>query len=582
MASTPLVRSIRTVVVHVTTRTNWVFVVVETDDDRRGVGEATLDGHEPQVLAEVEAAARGMIGRAGDPGVARAPPAPRRVRGDGPQRRRRARSSRRSGTSSGSGSASRCRCCSAGRPKGASGCTPTSTGRSCGGRTPEAFAAAALDAVVAAGFDAVKVAPFDGLRWEPEQDRGARALIDAGLARIGAVRDAVGPAVDVLIDCHGRFNPRTATVAVREMERIDPYWIEAPVSERDLEGWRQVRDSTSARLAGGEFLVGLEAHRRFIAATGVDVVMPDVKYCGGISGLVQVAAVAESFGVAVAPHDPSGPVSTAATAQAALAAPTPQLVEFAWGETTWRGELVGGETIDGGLVRRSTAVPGSASSSTRRFAAGHPFEPTPVVARPLGALSARYFPRPRSSAAEDRAQAGHVGVGQRSLPDRRGVLGEVGRIERAGQDGRHRRVARDVSVARGLDRRDAVVDQPAQRVAVGEHSCHAWIELAAGLELGDERLERLTRGERPAHRGHDHDADAGLRRSRQDVALGVLVEDVVADHHDVGERRRRGPARASRGGGRHRRTTRSRRWPGSGPPRARGRARAGCVATTAS
>ena len=382
-----------------------------------------------------------------------------------------------------------------------------------GSRTPEAFAAAALDAV-AGGFDAVKVAPFDGLRWEPEQDRGARALIDAGMARIGAVRDAVGPTVDVLIKAaHGRFNPRTATVAVREMERIDPYWIEAPVSERDLEGWRQVRDSTSARLAGGEFLVGLEAHRWFIAATGVDVVMPDVKYCGGIGGLVQVAAVGELLRVAVAPHDPSGPVSTAATAQAALAATTPQLVEFAWGETTWRGELVGGETIDDGWFVLD-GRPGLGVVPRRGLCRRPPVRADAGVTRPLGALSGGLLPEAQVEPTKDRPQAGHVGIGQRALGDCGGVLGEVAWIEGAGQNGRHRRMARDVAVARGLDGGDAVVHQPAERVAVGEHICHAWIELAAGLELGDERLQRLASGERPAHGGHDHDSDQRPARGR--------------------------------------------------------------------
>ncbi len=164
------------------------------------------------------------------------------------------------------------------------------------------------------------------------------------------------------------------------MEAIDPYWIEAPVPERDLEGWRRVRDSTSARLAGGEFLVGLEAHRRFIEATGVDVVMPDVKYCGGIGGLAQVTALAASFGTEVAPHDPSGPVATAATAHAALASATPQIVEFAWGETSWRSELVGGrETVEGGRIWLD-GRPGLGVALDEAFAAGHPFEETPVSA----------------------------------------------------------------------------------------------------------------------------------------------------------------------------------------------------------
>ncbi len=377
MAQSPLIAAIRTSVVHVTTRTNWVLVLVETDDGRMGVGEATLDGHEPQVLAEVAAAARELIGQPAIPTLPALRPHPGAFGGLAHAAARSAIEQalwdllgQRLGTPISE---------LLGGPSSGSVRLYANVNRSTLlSRSPEAFAAAARGAV-AAGFGAVKVTPFDGLRWDPEQERPARALIDAGLARIHAVRAEVGPGVDVLIDCHGRFNPRTAVVMVREMEAIDPYWIEAPVPERDLEGWRHVRDSTSARLAGGEFLVGLEAHRRFISATGVDVVMPDVKYCGGIGGLMAVTALATSFGTAVAPHDPSGPVSTAATAHAALASGADQIVEFAWGETTWRSDLVsGGETLDGGRYVLP-GRPGLGVQLDETLAALHPFAETPVA-----------------------------------------------------------------------------------------------------------------------------------------------------------------------------------------------------------
>ncbi len=376
LANTPRIAAIRTAVVHVTTRTNWVFVLVETDDDRLGVGEATLDGHEPQVSAEVAAAARELAGQPAIPTLPALRPHPGAFGGL-------AHAAARSAIEQalwdllGQRFGAPVSELLGGPASGAVRLYANVNRSTLASRSPEAFAAAARGAV-SAGFRAVKVTPFDGLRWEPEQERPARALIDAGLARIHAVRAEVGPGVDLLIDCHGRFNPRTAVVVVREMEAIDPYWIEAPVPERDLEGWRHVRDSTNARLAGGEFLVGLEAHRRFIAATGVDVVMPDVKYCGGIGGLMAVTALAASFGTAVAPHDPSGPVSTAATAHAALASGADQIVEFAWGETTWRSDLVsGGETLDGGRYVLADR-PGLGVQLDETLAALHPFAETPV------------------------------------------------------------------------------------------------------------------------------------------------------------------------------------------------------------
>ena len=161
---------------------------------------------------------------------------------------------------------------------------------------------------------------------------------------------------------------------------LRPYWIEAPVAERDLEGWRRVRDSTDARLAGGEMLVGLAAHRRFIEASGVDVIMGDVKYCGGIAALRDVAGLAEAFGIELAPHNPSGPVSTAATAHVAAALPhVVPIMEFAWGEANWRPSLVGGaEVVDGGRVTVPTG-PGLGVRLDEAVAAGHPYRETPVA-----------------------------------------------------------------------------------------------------------------------------------------------------------------------------------------------------------
>jgi len=375
MVDTPLIRSIRCHVVHVTSRTNWVVVVVDTDDERSGYGEATLDGTEPQVVAEVEAAADRLRDGPAHPGLRSLLPHPgafgglaHAAAGSAIEQALWDLLGQRLGAPVSE---------LLGGPRAGTVRLYANVNRGLlVDRSADRFAAGAR-AAADAGFDAVKIAPFDGIRWEPEQERRVGRAIDAGLERVHAVRDAVGGDVDLLIDCHGRFNPRTATVVVRALESVDPYWIEAPVPERDLEGWRRVRDATSARLAGGEFLVGAEAHRRFLAATGVDVVMPDVKYCGGIGGLMGVAAIAASFGAEVAPHDPSGPVATIATGHAALAA-ADQLVEYAWGETPWRSALVcGREVVEGGRLHLDGA-PGLGLRLDDVLVASHPYQPTPV------------------------------------------------------------------------------------------------------------------------------------------------------------------------------------------------------------
>ena len=334
------ITAIRTSVVFVTQRTNWAFVLVDADDGRTGIGEATLDGHEEQVLAEVRAATPRFVGQPAAPLANLTRPHPGAFGG--------------LAHAAANSAIEQALWDLAGQRLAVPvsellGGTARSSVRAYANvnrslladRSPAAFAMAAQESV-SAGFDAVKCAPFDGLRWEPEEDRRGGALIAAGLDRLHAVREAIGPEVDLLVECHGRFNPRTAAAVLPRLAALRPYWIEAPVPERDLEGWRRVRDATDARLAGGEMLVGLAAHRLFIEASGVDVIMGDVKYCGGIATLRDVGALADAYGIQLAPHNPSGPVSTAATAHVGAAMPhVVPIMEFAWGEADWRAALVG-------------------------------------------------------------------------------------------------------------------------------------------------------------------------------------------------------------------------------------------------
>lgn len=337
-------------VVNATRRTNWVFVRVRTGDGLVGVGEATLDGHESQVRSEVAACAEALVGEPAQPNIAALRPHPAAFGGLA-----HAAASSAIDQALWDLAGKRADLSVAdlfGGPRADSVRLYANVNRSLlADRSADAFAVAAA-AAAADGFDAVKVAPFDGVLWQPREDRRGGLLISEGVERVRAVRAAVGSQVDVLIDCHFRFGWRTALSVIAELAELDPYWIEAPVPERDIEGWQQVRAGTDVRLAGGEFLVGLEEHRRFLQATGVDVILADVKYCGGLGTLRHTAALAESFGVELAPHNPSGPVAMAASAQVALVAPNVPLLEFGWGEVDWRPDLVHGrERIETGRLQ---------------------------------------------------------------------------------------------------------------------------------------------------------------------------------------------------------------------------------------
>ncbi|HEX2036265.1 MAG TPA: mandelate racemase/muconate lactonizing enzyme family protein [Chloroflexota bacterium] len=204
-------------------------------------------------------------------------------------------------------------------------------------RSPEGFAANARRAV-ADGFQAVKLAPFDDV--PPLDSPQAFATIQLGIDRVLAVREAVGPQVHVLVDCHAHFNAAWAIRVARRLEPAHLFWYEDPVPRSDLDGLVRVHASIEQPVASGETLFGLHEFWELFTRHAVDVAMPDVKHCGGIATLRRVAALAEPAQVQIAPHNPSGPVALVATAHAAATMPNFGILEYAYGEVDWRASLV--------------------------------------------------------------------------------------------------------------------------------------------------------------------------------------------------------------------------------------------------
>jgi len=217
-------------------------------------------------------------------------------------------------------------------------------------RTPEEFARMA-ERAVAAGFDAVKCDPFDGLHLARlGREAGERAL-DPAMSRLKAIRRAVGEKVDLLVDAHARFSPALAREVARRLEEFGLFWLEDPVELEQMEALLELRRATQIPLAGAEGLINRFEYRRVLERGCLDVILPDVKYCAGILELKRIASLAETFGVLVAPHGPSGPVSLAASVQAMLGTPNFLIQEYAFGEIDWRADLAHGtEILENGRV----------------------------------------------------------------------------------------------------------------------------------------------------------------------------------------------------------------------------------------
>jgi len=168
--------------------------------------------------------------------------------------------------------------------------------------------------LVKRGYTALKFDPFPG-PWRAHIDRQEeRSAVEC----VRSVREAVGPEVDLLIECHRRLSTKGALRMASVFEQFDPYWLEEPVAVENVAALAEVRRSTRIPVVSGETLYGRGQFRDLFAQSAVDMINPDVSSCGGILELCQIAAMAETYTVAISPHNyNSTAISLAATLHAA-------------------------------------------------------------------------------------------------------------------------------------------------------------------------------------------------------------------------------------------------------------------------
>ena len=369
------VRDLRLTTVDVSAKSNWAFLEVELEDGRIGLGEATLHGYEPMLAAFLAMRRPSLVGLAPDdlPGALR------------PGRATWAGLAAHAVISAAEQARADLAGQIAGRPiAGLIGdgraAVPVyaNVNRSLTDRSPAAFAARAAE-VVAEGFATLKIAPFDGV--EPDAGDGAanEARVAAGIARVAAVREAA-PAAAVLIDCHWRFTAERAGRLLDELVPLAPAWVECPLPETparfiDLARLRREANARGMLLAGAETTIGLEGMLPFLGL--YDVVMPDVKYCGGPAEMLRIADAATARGVRVAPHNPSGPVCHAHSVHLA-AHPAIDLLEMQHGESPLFGRLtVPAPPLPRGGVARVPDAHGLGLTLDRAACAARPFATVP-------------------------------------------------------------------------------------------------------------------------------------------------------------------------------------------------------------
>ena len=374
------IEAIEAVVFGVSARTNWIFVKVTSEDGLYGWGEASLNGYEDFVKLAVERRAEDLRGMLEDVARRLLVPQPHAAGG-------RAWHAASSAIEQALNDIWGKR---AGRPAhdyfGPSQRQEillyANINRATRDRSPEGCAKQATDALNA-GFAAVKIAPFDGVLpsgiAKAEMDDSERnRRITMGVERVAAIRGAIGVETALLIDCHWRLGADDVEALVAQLAPLRPHWIECPMSEHGdaLAGWAKLRKLAAPHgiiTSGCETIVSARDVGIFGAAESHDVLMPDVKYCGGIAGIHAIANAAVGFSMAIAPHNPTGPVCTAASAHACVGLSNFSWLELQVGETPLYDSVVqdcGHQIVDGKY--HLSGAPGLGIDLDLKSLANHP------------------------------------------------------------------------------------------------------------------------------------------------------------------------------------------------------------------
>jgi len=178
-----------------------------------------------------------------------------------------------------------------------------------GGDRPADIVAGARD-VAARGFTAIKMLATEEMAY-----LDSNAKIDAVIARVAALREAMGPDFGIAVDFHGRLHRPMAKVLAKELDPYRLMFIEEPVLSEHAEALREIANHTSTPIALGERLYSRWDFKKILEDGVVDIIQPDPSHAGGITETRKIAAMAEAYDMGVALHCPLGPIALATCLQ---------------------------------------------------------------------------------------------------------------------------------------------------------------------------------------------------------------------------------------------------------------------------
>jgi L-alanine-DL-glutamate epimerase-like enolase superfamily enzyme len=220
--------------------------------------------------------------------------------------------------------------------------------------SPQAFADHARQ-VVAQGFSAVK---FDIDFPTPSRyelvDRSIgpaelREIVDV----VAAIREAIGPDVDLAVDCHARYNVADALRIAYEVEPFKLMWLEDPVPPHNIEAMAKVTNKSRVPICTGEALHGRDGFRELVVKQAADIIQPDTPRAGGLREIKRIAELAEIYDVSVGPHNMTSPIGTLAAVHLCASVPNFLALEFHCGGIPWWEGIVSAQKpiLSGGYIK---------------------------------------------------------------------------------------------------------------------------------------------------------------------------------------------------------------------------------------
>ncbi|EDL57024.1 galactonate dehydratase [Gimesia maris] len=196
------------------------------------------------------------------------------------------------------------------------------------------FADLAQEAV-ADGFSAFKsmavppTMPIEGLK-----------PIKAAEDCVAAMRDAVGDDVDIMVDCHARPSPAMGLQFAKALDPYGLYFFEEPCWPESMDSLATINAAVTTPIATGERLTHLAAFRDLFEKRGCEICQLDLTHCGGFTEARRIAALADAYRISLAPHNPQGPVSTAASLEFGFSQPSYIICESVHDDVPWRQDVV--------------------------------------------------------------------------------------------------------------------------------------------------------------------------------------------------------------------------------------------------